>query len=355
MNVFLTVILFLVVWFIFHNKIIRLQSDPTASGAIVMGIGVFLYGILLFFDVSLWLRHLFVVTMVLLWILTALSITKSIIHKQFIQAHLSDPIGSFAVGTWIAGTSIVCNVIVLWLSDWKLVVIPLALFNTVMWGGYVGLVMRQFTRIWREKHFYKVHGILFLSTVSTQSIVVMYTHLIPDIWPIVLSQALIVIGLVFYMLSFLMMIYKYKRNKPLNIADQWSNTNCIIHGAMSISGVAVFISGAFPSYVVVMMWVWALLWFFIVEAIELIRIHERYKQYGLVKGLGQYHVSQWARNFTFGMLYVLTSLVELDGLLANIQSVLIQTLPWMLVILLVIETSLLFNHSIKMTDHRPVA
>ncbi|NIK13426.1 hypothetical protein FHR85_002889 [Alkalibacillus almallahensis] len=351
----MTIVLLLVVWFIFQNKIIRLQSAPTASGAVVMGIGVFLYGILLFFDVSLWLRHLFVVTLILIWLLTSLAITKPVIHKQFIQIHLSDPINSFAIGTWIAGTSIVCNVIVLWLPDWEVVVIPLALLNTVMWGGYVGLVVRQFIRIWREKYLYKVHGILFLSTVSTQSIVMMYTHLIPDIWPIILSQILIIIGLVFYMISFLMMIYKYARPQQLNIADHWSNTNCIIHGAMSISGVAIFISGAFPSYVVVMMWTWALLWFIIVEVIELIRIHERYKQYGLVKGLGQYHVSQWARNFTFGMLYVLTSLVEVDGLLANIQSILIQTLPWLLVLLLVIETSLLFNHSVKTTDYHPVA
>jgi len=44
----------------------------------------------------------------------------------------------------------------------------------------------------------------------------------------------------------------------------------------------------------------------LVEAAELLRLVRRVGQHGLRQGIFTYHVSQWSRNFTFGMFYAFT-------------------------------------------------
>ncbi|HEX7057296.1 MAG TPA: hypothetical protein VF260_08910, partial [Bacilli bacterium] len=96
-----------------------------------------------------------------------------------------------------------------------------------------------------------------------------------------------------------------------NVADDWQNTNCIIHGAMSITGLASVLSGAVGGGIVLTIWLWVLFWFVIVESVEIWRIGARTRKYGLAGAIGVYNVTQWSRNFTFGMLYAFTMFFDL--------------------------------------------
>src|SRR3546814_12892621 len=75
---------------------------------------------------------------------------------------------------------------------------------------------------------------------------------------------------------------------------------------MSITGLAAVMSGAVPFAVCYATWLYAGIMFLLVEAVELARLVQRKRLYGWRRGLGPYHVSQWARNFTFGMFYAFT-------------------------------------------------
>jgi hypothetical protein len=94
------------------------------------------------------------------------------------------------------------------------------------------------------------------------------------------------------------------------LADDWDNTNCIIHGAMAITGNAAVRSGVLPTGLVIGIWVWTAVMFVLVEGIEIGRLVVRVREYGWGRGIFSYNVSQWARNFTFGMFYIFTLLLQ---------------------------------------------
>jgi hypothetical protein len=54
------------------------------------------------------------------------------------------------------------------------------------------------------------------------------------------------------------------------------------------------------------LWIYCALAFVLVEAVELVRLARRVRQYGWLGGVLVYDASQWARNFTFGMFYAFT-------------------------------------------------
>src|SRR5699024_3291045 len=88
--------------------------------------------------------------------------------------------------------------------------------------------------------------------------------------------------------------------------DNWANTNCIIHGALSITGLAWLTVYPQTSSFIQMFWWLTFILVIIIEIIEVVRMISRIRHYGLGHGIGIYHVSQWSRNFTFGMFFAFT-------------------------------------------------
>jgi hypothetical protein len=75
---------------------------------------------------------------------------------------------------------------------------------------------------------------------------------------------------------------------------------------MSMSGLAAVESGALPVIVPLLTWVYVAAVFVAIELIELARAAARCRSLGVRRGLFLYDVSQWSRNFTFGMAYAFT-------------------------------------------------
>ncbi|MDF2790344.1 MAG: hypothetical protein K0S80_3444 [Neobacillus sp.] len=60
----------------------------------------------------------------------------------------------------------------------------IAIINIVLWIIYIGISVKTFLEISRTKSYQNVHGILLLTTVSTQSIVLLFNTVFkefPDI------------------------------------------------------------------------------------------------------------------------------------------------------------------------------
>jgi hypothetical protein len=123
---------------------------------------------------------------------------------------------------------------------------------------------------------------------------------------------------------------------------------------MSITGLACAVHGVIPPNVTVAIWLWVLLWFVIVESVEGLRAALRIKRYGLSGGIGVYHVSQWSRNFTFGMFYAFTYFLDLSGsplaqnhALPALKSAVIDYGAWVVLTLLLSESLLFFKAKIR--------
>src|SRR3546814_6209790 len=60
------------------------------------------------------------------------------------------------------------------------------------------------------------------------------------------ATALVALGYVFYAIGAALVLRRYLRQPGWRLAEDWENPNCILHGAMSITGLAAVMSGAVP-------------------------------------------------------------------------------------------------------------
>jgi len=329
------------------------RAPETASAAIVMAVGIFLNGA---FDrlhmIDTWGPYL-TIGLFLIWVFIVISFIRLLVRKKLIRHHLSEPIQSFAAGTWVAGTAVCAIVIAKYIPEFIVITHMMAVFALFLWLYYATLSIRNFMTIYRNKLYRNIHGVVLLSTVSTQSLVILYKTLYTNFIPIWVFSAWIIVGISFYGIGFFMIIKRYVLAQDWNESDGWPNTNCILHGALSITGLAIVISGALSMNVALLLWLCALAWFIMVECLECRRAYLRIRQYGWGTGVGQYDVSQWSRNFTFGMLYAFTfyldlSKTALDVLpsLDKLKNMILDYGIWLVLLLLIVQISLFLKQKL---------
>lgn len=323
-----------------------------ASGALVMACGIFLIGAieafpLLHVHLGKWLAFV----LLLVWVFIYKRLSVQFFQREFLVPFLMHPVNSFAIGTWIAGVSVLCNVFLAYFPAILIITQAMAVFNTFLFLFFVVNIVHNFKRLlWDDQH-YPVHGIVLISTVGTQSIIVLLHNVFPTL-PTSISVVIIVLGICFYLIGIFLIIRRYVRQKHWTLVDDWTNTNCIIHGALSITGLAIVSSNTFSVLFVVCLW-WLIVGLLIVvEALEIVRACLRVKLYGFKKGIYNYHISQWSRNFTFGMFYTFTLYMHRNPFypipekLQHFQEVFIGYWAWLVLLALVIQISVYLTDKI---------
>lgn len=352
--------LFFLIRLLFMKKI----PSPTGSGAIIMGIGIFINGAIVHFALinKEFARPLTLVLFLLLLFIAG-SYIKDMVKGRIFKVHFANPLGSFAVGTWIAGTSVCGIALSQRLPEWKPLVQILLIGNIGLWFYFVSRVLRNFVHLFSGKSWQKVHGVLLLSTVSTQSLVIVwkaafgtsYFYQLAALW-------MILLGVVFYLVSFYLIVRRYAyEGMAIDLDKGWFNTNCILHGAMSITGLASAVSGVVSANLILLIWLWVLLWFIIVEIIEIVRAVKRTRLYGFVDGLLVYDPTQWSRNFTFGMMYAFTLNFDLiesvaaDSCLLSLHKTILDHFAWVVLILLLLEILVFFRDRLSPVAPAPTS
>ncbi|MEI2666003.1 hypothetical protein [Rossellomorea sp. LJF3] len=279
--------------------------DP-ASGAIIMALGIFLYAAV---DAFTWVNHITAKIMsVSLIVLTAIiykSLIKQLLTKSDRILLLSKPVPSFVIGSWIAGVSVLSNVVVKYFPDISVAVQVVMLLNTFMWLGFMASCVYQFKELMKRPTAHPTHGVVLLSTVATQSVVIFWVKLYPSL-PKGLLIGAISLGTFYYLIGMTLIIVRYGRGKRWTLIDDWPSTNCIIHGALSITGLAIVSSGMLSARIMMIFWLLIFVLLIGVEWLEMVRAVNRVQKLGWKKGVFTYHISQWSRNFTFGMFYAFT-------------------------------------------------
>jgi hypothetical protein len=299
-----------VVWLLLPHR----SNLPTASSALVMAIGIFALAALQQMPFPAQLATPFIaLVMLIVWTSIALHFLACAMRGA-LHLHSGDPIQSFAIGTWVAGTAVVAELVRTGLPQWRAVAAVVAVIAVLLWLWYLALVARRLWALIVGRARFGATGTILLSTVSTQSIVILTALLDPRQVPRAAWAVLITLGYLLYVTGLVLIVRRYLRTRGLRLADDWDTTNCIGHGAMAISGLAALVSGTIPVPWIVLAWLWVAGMFVLVESIEIARLVVRVQAYGWRKGVLTYNVSQWARNFTFGMFYAFTlSLATTDG------------------------------------------
>jgi multisubunit Na+/H+ antiporter MnhG subunit len=327
----------------------------TSTMAIIMALGIITQGVLSNFFQSNFtksiLSDIIIYILISLWISCFFSICMAILKDQFKRLHYNDLINRFGIGTWIAASSICGITINNHFIQFESVNRFIAFLNFCLWLFYIFISIKTFYEIHRSGQEHKCHGLILLTTVSTQSVVLLLNSFNQKI-PFPINLLMISIGLILYLICLLFIMRRYSMNS-WSVEEDWNNTNCILHGALSISGLACLISKTSSGWFVESLWTITLIIFLIVESIEIYRLSRRFSLYGIKQGLLIYNVTQWSRIFTFAMFYTFTFL--LDGhfwYIIQIKRVIISGGIWIILFLLFIEifigiTSLLEKKSTK--------
>jgi hypothetical protein len=327
-----------IITFIIYKKI----DVRTSTMAAVMALGIITQGVLYntFGSRSYFGAYEKILSVInlSLWSSFSFSFLLSIFNRKFREIHYSNPINRFGMGTWVAGTSICAIIISKQLNEWALMAKVLAGFNFFLWFIYIGICIRSFFDLYYKRLTENAHGILLLSTVSTQSIVLLMSAVYQNV-PMAIALFFILIGLCFYLLSSFIIIKRYcTTHHSWTIEKDWNNTNCILHGALSITGLACIKSNFVGGHGIIVIWLCAAMVFLIVESFEMYRLYKRIKSFGLKNGILIYDVSQWSRIFTFGMFYTFTFFIAPRlSLISEIQNMIITLGIWVIFLLFIIE------------------
>lgn len=328
-----------------------LSSSPTGSGAIVMAGGIFINGAIVVFPFLNGLARSFTLILFILFLFIAASYIADVVKGTVFRTHFANVVGCFAVGTWIAGTSVCGTALCQRLPDWRPLVQVMVIGNIGLWLYFVHRGLRSFIQLFVDESRQKVHGVLFLSTVSTQSLVIVWQAAFDasSIYRLIAPWA-ILLGVVFYFVSFYLIVRRYAcEGANIDLDKGWFNTNCITHGAMSITGLASTVCGVVPPDLIFLIWLWSISWFVIIEIVEIARAVKRIRLYGFADGLLVYDPTQWSRNFTFGMLYAFSLNFDparsgaAGTFLSLLHDALLRSFAWVVLIFLLLEIFIFFR------------
>ncbi len=277
---------------------------PSALGAVVMALGIFAAASLQRIPDGPRLTMPAALVLLLAWLGSAAKLLLSI-RQGGLVVHTQPLLGSFGIGTWVAGTAMMARVAMLaWPASLWLAKAFFAA-SVALWLWFLPLAIRNLVRLSAGR--LPANGIVLLATVATQAIAIMALRLFPGAaalhWTAIL---LIALGMVCYLTGLGLILRHYLARQDWRLAQDWHNTNCILHGALSITGLAAVLSGEIGATGMLVLWICAFAAFAIVETIEAARLVVRVRALGLRRALWVYDVSQWARNFTFGMFYAFT-------------------------------------------------
>lgn len=340
---------------VLHRYCIRAGASPAASGAIVMAGGIAALDALQAVPLPVsGLTQLAALGLIVVWFAIARSYLAAAMAGIF-STYLTNPVDSFAIGTWIAGTSVLGQIILLALPGWRSVAIAAWLVAFLLWLWFVAIVVRGFRSIVASPSSHCVTGRILLSTVSTQSVAILTIWLFPGFVPRWLLTGLVALGYASYGVGVLLVAERYLHQRGWGLADHWDNTNCIVHGALFITGLAALLTGALPTPWIVGTWLWGILMFVVIEGIEIARAMIRVRVYGWRRGLFTYDVSQWARNFTFGMFYALSvhlqaPLLTRDGFawLLPLRALVVSNFQYTVIALFFVEAALFAFSNVRL-------
>lgn len=167
-----------------------------ASAAIMMAIGIFLLSAIeVFPTVDAMLGKGFALLLCLIAVVVYLLLFLRYGNWTAFQALNSHSLLVFTMGTWIARLAVLGNVLhkyfptVLWFIQ------MIAFANSSLLIVFILIAAYHFSRLWREEGLAAVHGVVLLSTVSVQTVVILWQ----PTWdmPIFLAGLFILLGLVF--------------------------------------------------------------------------------------------------------------------------------------------------------------
>ena len=277
--------------------------SATSAFDIVMAIGIFADAALTQLPLHApLLGRAITLELCVIWLFLAGSYASSAIKRHF-RMHTAHQLRRFAIGTWVAGTAVLSVLVTHTLPEAPWLDKALLLIAVVVYLLYVAVFVDGYYRLLRHPLRQKANGVILLAVVATQSIVIAIHTAYGITFPPAIVLGLVAFDLIFLLAGLALIALHYRVGGSWLLTVEWKNTNCIVHGAVSITGLTLVLVSNFPPAALLAVWKAALVLFIVIEALEFVRLVERGHRLGWRRGLLVYDVTQWTRNFTYGMFY----------------------------------------------------
>lgn len=281
-----------------------------ASGAIVMAGGIFLLGPLQRIPGGSGVpTESAALALIAIWAILAWLFARAVRSHQLPSYH---PATNFAMGTWVAATAVLAGTTMLAFPTLRVLALILAVLATALWGWFLWIAVWGFRELLAEHGRIPVTGTVLLTTVSTQSLILAWQSVLASGLSLALSRVLLAIGVVLYLVGAALTGFGPVARRTWTLVADWRAPRCILHGAISITGLAALQSHAVSWPWLIAFWLLAAFLFVVVESMEVIRLWLRVRAHGWRYAVVIYHPAQWARNFTFGMFYTFTLALAQD-------------------------------------------
>lgn len=316
-NTTLLLIVLLILVALVYRVVARRGYALTNSLSLVMAIGIFAsFAFTHLPGYSLLINKLMTIGLLTIWLVIMWSHVRSIFKRQFHRLYYKLLLNRFAMGTWVAGTAVLADLSARTLPDMTWMSRSLALTALALYIPYIVIAILGYIELWRHPLKQRAVGVILLAAVATQATyIALHMAFVNNTTIQTIEPALSTLGVLLICSGLVLIALHYRKMKIYNFAVQWHDTNCIIHGAVSITGLALVMAGGYNTTTLLWVWYIAFVLFVVVEAIEVIRAIQRVGRYGLGKGILLYDTAQWSRNFTYGMLYAFS--LELSLRLAD--------------------------------------
>lgn len=297
-------LLLLVITQLIYMQVFKNVTPTLASGSIVMALGVFALYVLrnLNFPYSMMLYVTLEILIIGLYI--GLILTQAILDDEIQLKETSDEL---ALGTWVVG--IVFIILLLNQIEHTLLgfIALLSIIGFSLTTYYFIILGRWYWIYFKKQTQLQVNGLILLITVSLQSIAILLATLFQDSISNYIFQAIIFAGLLFYVLGIFCLFHYLFVSRSKHFAVSWSNENAINYGALSVTGLAMIVTNAFPDYMVIITWYLTLIIFILSESLDLIRLMLRFSKKDFYQAVCIYHSSHWMRLFALGVFYAFNS------------------------------------------------
>lgn len=194
-------VLFVLVLLPLNLWVTRQLSRPDAepgAGAIVMSLGIFGLAVLPHLPLPLAVTtRLVAAEAFIIWGILAVSYAVAWRTPAF-KIQLAVPANRFAVGTWVAGTSMLTQLLAKSFPLWRSVAVGLTLITVLLWVWSMALALGAFRTVAAAHGRIRTTGLILLTTVATQSVVLLLHDLFPLQTPLSLSFGLIMAGYALY-------------------------------------------------------------------------------------------------------------------------------------------------------------
>ncbi len=206
----------------------------------------------------------------LIWLVVAVGLAVSAARPGGLARRTEAVVESFGIGTWVAGTAVFARALMLAAPNDPWPARSAFLLAALLWLWFMPRAIGNLFRLARSR--LPPNGIVLLSTVATQAVALVGLRLFPAVTAVsAIAAAMMALGVVCYAVGAFLVLRRYAGG-GWTLADDWANGNCILHGALSITGLTAVVSGWFSTGGILALWGVVVAILVIVETIEIARL-----------------------------------------------------------------------------------